>query len=393
MRAKSIIRDVVGQCSEFLHAKTVDALLRFCIALLMGQKLTLTELGRSAPGAAKPKHRIKAANRFLGNRRLYAKLPDIYRVLAQRWIELAPKSPVVLVDWTGLPNNFYSISASVAFQGRSVPIYAEVYPESKKSNRRIEARFLRRLKDILPSACQPTVVADAGFYTEWCDAVESQGWNFVVRVRDKTMYRDKDDSAWTPIKNLHEVASRKVRSLGWVWLTKSHPRKRRVIYIRKRKTGRHSRGQSTNAKKCRARANEPWILSTNLRVAPKTIVSIYAFRMQIEQNYRDFKDRRWGWCLEQARCKSAERYALLLLLATITMFSVLLLGFAAERTGAHRAHQANTSRRRVLSFFYLGNRLIKERSELPVSVLRGFIPLLAESICSVQPAAPPPRVP
>ena len=45
-------------------------------------------LGRSAPGAAKPKYRIKAANRFLGNRRLLAKLPDIYRVLAQRWLDV-----------------------------------------------------------------------------------------------------------------------------------------------------------------------------------------------------------------------------------------------------------------------------------------------------------------
>ena len=62
--------------------------------------------------------------------------------------------------------------------------------------------------------------------------------------------------------------------------------------------------------------------------------------MQIEQNYRDLKDRRWGCCLEQARCKSAERFALLLLLATITIFSVLVLGFAAEKKGVHRAHQA-----------------------------------------------------
>jgi len=184
---------------------------------------------------------------------------------------------------------------------------AEVYPESKKSNRRVEGRFLRRLKDVLPSICQPTVVTDAGFYTEWCDAVESLGWSFVVRVRDKTMNRERDESVWISIKNLHEIASRKVRSLGWVWLTKSNARRRRVIYVRKRKTGRHSRGRSTNANKCRTRANEPWILSTNLRVAPKTVVRIYALRMQIEQNYRDLKDRRWGWCLEQVRSGKKRR--------------------------------------------------------------------------------------
>lgn len=121
MRAARIIVDLVRPCAELLHAKTHQCLTRFCTALLSGQKLTLTELGRSAAGG-KPKHRIKAADRLLGNRRLHAQIAGVYRVLALRWIRFARNTPVVLVDWTGLPNNFYALSASVAFQGRSIPL-------------------------------------------------------------------------------------------------------------------------------------------------------------------------------------------------------------------------------------------------------------------------------
>jgi hypothetical protein len=249
----------------------------------------------------------------------------------------------------------------------------------------VETRFLRSLRDVLPAGCQPTIVTDAGFYTEWCDEVEALGWDFVARIRNKTMYLAAD-RGWIPVKALHPAATPRARSLGWVWLTKTKPRQRRVIYVRKRSArSRASRGHSTTANKCRARANEPWVLATTLRAKPRTIVSIYAQRMQIEQNYRDLKDSRWGWCLDQSRCKSAERFEILLLLATIAIFAVLLLGFTAEKRGWHRAHQANTTKRRVLSYFYLGNRLLRDRAALPIRHLRRAITLLAENIYAFEP--------
>lgn len=116
------------------------------------------------------KHRIKAADRLVGNRRIAAKSFEIYRLLAQRWLGLASGSPVILVDWTGLKNNVCCLSASVAFNGRSVPLYAEVHPEKKLSNRTVEKRFLTKLAALIPEKRRPIIVADAGFYTQWCDA-------------------------------------------------------------------------------------------------------------------------------------------------------------------------------------------------------------------------------
>ena len=361
MRVKEILQEVLAPCAGFMHAKTVGALLRFCGALATGQTLTLNALGRAASGNKAAKHGIKAANRLLGNQRLVRHRQAIYRAVAQRWIGLARNAPVVLVDWTGLPNDFYALTASVAFQGRSVPLYAEVYPEKKKSNRRIEARFVSRLKALLPQHCTPVIVTDAGFYTEWCDAVEQVQWHFVARVRNKTMFQGTDGK-WRPVKDLHQVATREARSLGWVRMTRTKPRKRRIILARQRRPLRRRKGgYSTIANKCRKRALEPWVLATSLGAKPRVVVAIYAQRMQIEQNYRDFKDTRWGWGLQHSRSHSAMRFDILILLATIVSFVVLLIALCAERKGTHRAYQANTVKRRVLSLFNLGNQLIANR--------------------------------
>lgn len=373
MRVSAIIESLLSPCTESVHSKTVSAVARFCRALLNGQRLGVTALGRAAPGRTKAKHRIKAADRLVSSRRLHRSIPTLYRALACRWLGGANTTAVMLVDWTGLRNGFHCLSAAVAFQGRSIPLYAEVHPEDKLANRRIEANFLKVLKTMVPPQCRVIVVTDAGFYTEWCDVVEKLGWQFVARIRNKTMYRSDTAHAWTPVKALYPTVTAKARSLGWVWLTKTKPRQRRLICIKKRSSIRRgpSRGRSTTANKHRKAAKEPWILATSLNAAPHLVVAIYAQRMQIEQNYRDLKDARWGWGLDQSRSRSADRFAVLVLLATIASFIVLLAGLEAEHQRLHLDHQANTVRnRRVLSLFFVGNRLLREATPFDLGPLR-----------------------
>lgn len=85
--------------------------------------------------------------------------------------------------------------------------------------------------------------------------------------------------------------------------------------------------------------------------------------MQIEQNYRDTKNHRWGWRLNQSRSRSRARLEILLLIGAIAMFVVLAFGCLAERNGLHKRFQANTHyRRRVLSFFTLGLFVLRDTS-------------------------------
>ena len=84
--------------------------------------------------------------------------------------------------------------------------------------------------------------------------------------------------------------------------------------------------------------------------------------MQIEQNYRDTKNHRWGWRLDQSLSRSNARLEMLLLIAALAMLVVLAFGCFAEVNGLHKRFQANTHyRRRVLSFFTLGIFVLRDR--------------------------------
>src|SRR6187431_502373 len=79
MRALNIVRRDLKGPLEFLHAKTFSALWRGVHGLVKGDQLWLTALGRSLPGESTHKHRIKAADRLLGNEQIQSQLLEILK--------------------------------------------------------------------------------------------------------------------------------------------------------------------------------------------------------------------------------------------------------------------------------------------------------------------------
>jgi len=113
----------------------------------------------------------------------------------------------------------------------------------------------------------------------------------------------------------------------------------------------------------RQAALDPWLLATSLSDGDAaSIVSIYARRMQIEETFRDTKNHRFGWSLGDVRLSTPERTAVLLTLAALAFVVVTLIGMAAERRGIHRAYQANTVKRRVLSFLVLASAILRRNA-------------------------------
>ena len=109
---------------------------------------------------------------------------------------------------------------------------------------------------------------------------------------------------------------------------------------------------------------EPWVLATSLDLPAEQIVKLYAARMQIELTFRDLKSHRFGWGLEDARCRSTQRTAIQIMLVAIASLVTLLVGFAAEQDGLRRHFQANTIRnRRVLSLVALGRAVLATQCE------------------------------
>jgi len=103
---------------------------------------------------------------------------------------------------------------------------------------------------------------------------------------------------------------------------------------------------------------------------------LYAKRMQIEETFRDAKNHRFGWSLGGVQLSTTQRMATLLVLAALALAVVTLVGMGAERRGVHRAYQANTQRKRVLSFFVLACAIIR-RGDLDQLSLEDFAISLA----------------
>ncbi len=110
-------------------------------------------------------------------------------------------------------------------------------------------------------------------------------------------------------------------------------------------------------------SREPWILATSLpddlKMA-RRVINIYLSRMQIEQNFRDLKNQRWGFGLRDSRTENIKRLEILLLIGFIGSAVLWLIGIVAEANKLHYSFQANTKRNsRTLSLFSLGWQILK----------------------------------
>ena len=106
----------------------------------------------------------------------------------------------------------------------------------------------------------------------------------------------------------------------------------------------------------------PWLLATSLPHdlgSAQQVTELYTQRMQIEETFRDLKCHRWGFGLRYARCNSAGRLEILLLLGKLATLTAWLVGLAGRALQLNRRLQANTERaREVLSTFFIGRQLI-----------------------------------
>jgi hypothetical protein len=54
-------------------------------------------------------------------------------------------------------------------------VLEEVYPLTQKEKPGVHKAFMTRLKSMLPAACKPIIISDAGFRVPWFKLIESLG--------------------------------------------------------------------------------------------------------------------------------------------------------------------------------------------------------------------------
>ena len=372
MHAEKVSHKILDNACAWMHAARRNALHVNVLSAIESRRLTVTGLGRGIDSEAREKHCIKRADRLIGNPHLFAEYRDVYLCFARLVVANAQR-PVILIDWSDLDpyKRHYLLRASVAVDGRALTLYEEVHGLKSKEKPATHRAFIGRLKRLLPERSRPIVVTDAGFRTPWFRLIDTQGWDWVGRVRNRHMVRTHEDEAWFRSNELYETATATPKYLGNLQLTRKNPLSCNFVLYKGKPKGRSKmtcggeRARSYHSEQCSQREREPWLLVTSLPVTSKLakkVVQLYSARMQIEEGFRDVKSIRFGFGFELNHSRSAERLQNLLLVAMVATFVLWLLGMVARQSGQHYQYQANTVKTRpVLSLNTIGLRVANDR--------------------------------
>jgi hypothetical protein len=208
MRAHAILNTFLNDVTSTMHKVRRTSLRGVLTSLLSGSNLSVTSLGRNIESKTTEKHQIKRSMRLCCNTHLYPELSTLYSSMATRLIG-NKTTPIILVDWSDLDprQHYFLLRASVAIEGRSLTVLEQVHPLSRKEKPAIHKAFMQRLKALLPERCQPIIVTDAGFRAPWFRLIESLGWDYVGRVRNRTFCKNKSAPDWHAVKDLYSKAT------------------------------------------------------------------------------------------------------------------------------------------------------------------------------------------
>ena len=373
MKATQLLHKKLSSACPEIHKIRLSALMAGVNSALSEHQVTVTGLGRNLKSHSKTntKHDIKRMDRLIGNKHLHKERKDIYRYLTTQLVG-NQKHPVLIADWSPIPGNeiFQLLRISIPMGGRSLTIYEECFEEKKLNNTQVHNNFLDELEEILPEGCQPIILSDAIFKTPWFETIESKGWYWVGRVRGNVQI-SLDGALYEGCTTIMKQATTKATDLGSIFYSKSTSFECQGTLFHGTEKGTHKKkkrggvSQDTKSLYYSKKAKQPWLLVSHLPDefnTPKKVVSLYRFRMQIEEGFRDTKNQQYGIGLAQAKSKSAKRYNNLLLVAALTLHLLWCVGQVAVDKKYHYHLQANTIKHRtVLSNIYIAIQIVHDK--------------------------------
>lgn len=350
--------------SSFNNAR-MKTLMSCSDALILGNKLTLTEIGRNLSGAAHVKHKIKRVDRFLKNTHLHNERTAIYHALAHPIICSLP-TLAIAVDWSGAcGHEYHLLRASLLVDGRSIVIYNMVVEQKHLDTQTTNDLFLDELQEVIGEHPSVYIVTDGGFLTPWYSKVRGLGWHIVGRLRGTMKCKLENQSQWQTLKQLRVGANDIPQPLGKSRLTQHSPTACDAflhLYYGKNKGRKGNSRFTKDTKMYKNLAKEPWLLATSDKeLTSLQVVKLYSKRMQIEQNFRDDKSMQYGFSWRLSKSTGVKRIGILCLIASLASIVLWFVGYEAERRNWHTKFQANTIKnRRVLSFLTLAKQVIKQ---------------------------------
>lgn len=324
-----ILAWVLSVCSTLRRsqAKTLGELVA---AAVPTERATLANLGRRMGGAARCKHKIKRAGRFVANRRVTV-AGGMAGVIA-RLTRRRDEPLVVALDWVEV-RAFHTLVAAAVAGGRSLPLLWASYPEWElhKSQNNLEEGLVRLLRALVPNRVPILLLADRGFgRTEFARTLAGlTNVSFVIRIKPEVVVRHP---RFTGKLLDYPVRPGVRRVLRGAWFRASDPVRVNVVIRWKKGLPDHRNG--------------PWFLLTNLgKGTAIALTELYARRMGIEEFFRDTKSVRNGFALRHTQVTRADRFdrlVLVLVLAYLLLTGLGLRAMAARRAGEWSSRDKGT---------------------------------------------------
>lgn len=355
--------------NEELHAKRVLSLSNAVQGVLQSASLAIHAIGHglSVAQGTTSKHTIKQVDRLLSNAKI-----DV-RNFQACWIPYsigARKEIILAMDWTdfALDDQTTLSIQMLTTHGRSTPLLWKTYRKStlRDHQRQYENELLEHLKNYIPEDVKVTIVADRGFASELVyESIVSRGFDYIIRFKGWTHV--ESNSGINKKANEWLKENGQARTLRDAKLTEKKIPVSSIVCYREK-----------------GMKNDWCIASSRKDLSANEIIKYYAKRWSIECSFRDLKDDRFGFGLENVRTRACDRRDRLLLLGTIAIALLTLLGAAGEAIGYDRQLYASTAKKRQLSLIRQGlhwyNAIPNMRQERLTPLINSFVQVIKEQL-------------
>ncbi len=321
-------------------------------AALRCQRPNLAEVGRSMAGPVTAKSAIQRAWRFTCNERV--EVADGMAEVIKKLVHKRKKRLSVSFDWTEF-REFHTLMAAACIKGRSVPLLWASSKEWKflRSRNSLEEGLLRLLRALIPESVRVVILADRGFgRAEWAAVCQELSFDSVVRIKPQVTVRSR---RYSGLLSKYPTFKGMAHVLRDVWY-RADERERHHVVIR----WRFGLPKKRDA---------PWYLMTNLDGRAESPCGLYGCRMQVEELFRDQKDRRNGWALRNARFQPVDRFDRFLLILALAYLLLAGLGLQAKLDYEPSQWCTNT-RESECSVFTIGKAMLGRCNYDPELLLR-----------------------
>ena len=325
------------------------------VGILQADSIALSQIAIYLPSSALAESRVTTLRRWLMNFKV--DVWSFYRPLLDQALQgWQSVHALVILDGVTVFNDRWQIfRLSLAHGRRAIPLVWIVLPtEGLTQVEKLEAMLQCAAEFLNPRVRQVTFLADRGFRDhDWAALCLKLGWNYVIRLANSTRI-GLADGQWVRLDQLNVMTDEcrafpqvlVARSVRWpadVTVTRTHP---------------NAKGKS-----------EIVAMMSN-RAAGRNRLREYAYRMDIEESFRD--DKSGGFDIAHTRLQHPERLERLLLAVALATLWCHELGEQVLAQGECIRRVIDPGSRRELSLFQLGLRWLKRCMANAIHLLSAF---------------------